>query len=146
MGILGGTLSALGGNVHGVKPRPFLKYEFEGKLPTFGHNELVEDLHTQKRRMAELSNAFIVLPGGFGTLEELMAIRMWIKLGQYTRKEANDSDCTLLGVFCETDFSPLEACARSLSFYSTSTGFSIRSCSGSRLPTRPVSFHTTAPR
>jgi hypothetical protein len=59
MGILGRTASALGVDVHGVKPRPFLKYEETGELPEFGHHELVEDLYSQKKRMAELSDAFI---------------------------------------------------------------------------------------
>ncbi|KAI1178524.1 hypothetical protein F4777DRAFT_576055 [Nemania sp. FL0916] len=81
MGILGHSASALGVDVHGVKPRPFLKYEETGELPKFGHHELVDDLYSQKRRMAELSDAFIILPGGFGTLEEYTAIRMWSKLG-----------------------------------------------------------------
>ncbi|KAF5612089.1 lysine decarboxylase [Fusarium subglutinans] len=81
MGILGQTASTLGVDVHGVKPRPFLKYEETGQLPEFGHHELVDDLHSQKRRIAELSDAFIILPGGFGTLEEYTAIRMWSKLG-----------------------------------------------------------------
>lgn len=81
MGILGQTASALGIDVHGVKPRPFLKYEETGELPEFGHHELVDDLYSQKRRIAELSDAFIILPGGFGTLEEYTAIRMWSKLG-----------------------------------------------------------------
>ena len=83
MGTLGRTAAAMGAEVHGVKPRPFLKYEANGTLPDFGHNELVEDLYTQKKRMAELSDTFLVLPGGFGTLEGLMAIRMWSKLGAY---------------------------------------------------------------
>ena len=81
MGILGQTASALGVDVHGIKPRPFLKYEETGELPEFGHHELVDDLYSQKRRIAELSDAFIILPGGFGTLEEYTAIRMWSKLG-----------------------------------------------------------------
>lgn len=83
MGILGRTAASAGVKVHGIKPRPFLKYEKNGLLPDFGINELVEDVHTQKRRMAELTDAFIVLPGGFGTLEELVAIRMWSKLGKH---------------------------------------------------------------
>lgn len=81
MGVLGQTASALGVDVHGVKPRPFLKYEETGGLPEYGRHEFVEDLYSQKKRMAELSDAFIILPGGFGTLEEYTAIRMWSKLG-----------------------------------------------------------------
>lgn len=41
----------------------------------------MDDLYSPKRRIAELSDAFIFLPGGFGTLEEYTAIRMWSKLG-----------------------------------------------------------------
>ena len=85
MGTLGKAASALGVDVHGVKPRPFLKYEETGELPTFGHHELVDDLYTQKKRIAELTDAFIILPGGFGTLEEYTAVRMWSKLGVWRR-------------------------------------------------------------
>ena len=81
MGILGQTASDLGVDVYRVKPRPFLKYEETGELPKFGHYELVDDLYSQKRRIAELSDAFIILPGGFGTLEEYTALRIWSKLG-----------------------------------------------------------------
>ena len=80
MGILGQTASDLGVDVHGIKPRPFLKYEERGELPGYAHQELVEDLFSQKRRMAELSHAFIILPGGFEALEEYGTIRMWSKL------------------------------------------------------------------
>lgn len=84
MGALGKALHSMGGEVYGVKPRPFLKYEIGGVMPSFDYEvELVDDLHTQKRRMVELSDAFVVLPGGFGTLEELVAIRMWSKLGLF---------------------------------------------------------------
>ena len=81
MGILGRQLSSLGGQVHGVKARPFLKYEPTGLLSEYGTRELVDDLYTQKRRKAELTDTFVVLLGGFGTLEELFTLRMWSKLG-----------------------------------------------------------------
>ena len=81
MGILGQTASTLHVHVHGVKPRPFLRYEETGGLPEFGHHELVEDLYSQKRRMVELSDALVILPGGFGSLEDYSTIRMWSKLG-----------------------------------------------------------------
>jgi predicted Rossmann-fold nucleotide-binding protein len=76
MGMVGQRVASLGGQVHGVKPLPFLKYEPTGQLPKFGINDLVGDLHTQKRRIAELADAFISLPGGYGTLEKLIAIRI----------------------------------------------------------------------
>ncbi|KAI9655637.1 MAG: hypothetical protein M1831_004789 [Alyxoria varia] len=81
MGTLGQTAANLGVSVHGVKPRAFLQYEKDGKLPKFGQHELVDDLFSQKKRMVELSDAFVILPGGFGTLEEYATIRIWSKLG-----------------------------------------------------------------
>lgn len=83
MGRISRTLAELGGDVIGIKPRPFLKYS-NGKLPEWGYNELVPDIHTQKARMAELSNGYLFLPGGFRTLGEFCAFRMRRKLGEYT--------------------------------------------------------------
>jgi len=82
MGILARELVRLGGRVHGVKPRSFQKFELSGTLPEVGENEIVSDLHSQKVRMAQLSDAFLFLPGGFGTFEELGTYRMWGKLGE----------------------------------------------------------------
>jgi hypothetical protein len=41
----------------------------------------VEDMHERKAKMSELSDAFIALPGGFGTLEELLEVSTWLQLG-----------------------------------------------------------------
>ncbi|MCJ1473929.1 hypothetical protein MMC13_002585 [Lambiella insularis] len=84
MGIFARALHDAGGTVRGFKPRAFLQYEPDGVLPAWGHIELVEDIHTQKRRMAELSDAFVIFPGGLGTLEEFVAVQMWVKLGVCT--------------------------------------------------------------
>ncbi|KAH9860308.1 hypothetical protein J1614_011638 [Plenodomus biglobosus] len=81
MKVLSQTASDLGVNVHGVQARAFYKYKDNAELPKYGHHELVNDLHSQKRRIAELSDAILILPGGFGTLEEYTAIRLWSKLG-----------------------------------------------------------------
>ena len=43
--------------------------------------EIVDSMHTRKARMAELSDGFIALPGGFGTFEELCEILTWSQLG-----------------------------------------------------------------
>ena len=61
-----------GGQVIGVIPEIF-------NTPTLAHNsltrlEIVEDMHQRKARLAELSDGFIALPGGFGTLEELFEV------------------------------------------------------------------------
>ena len=81
MGVLALELHRLGGRVRGVKPRSFLKYDTQ-RRPDVGENEIVEDLHSQKVRMTQMSDAFLFLPGGFGTFEELGTYRMWGKLGE----------------------------------------------------------------
>jgi predicted Rossmann-fold nucleotide-binding protein len=82
MGVLARELDRLGGEVRGVKPRSFLKYEPTEQAPDVGENEIVADLHSQKVRMTQLSDAFLFLPGGFGTFEEFGTYRMWGKLGK----------------------------------------------------------------
>jgi predicted Rossmann-fold nucleotide-binding protein len=82
MGLLSSRLAAKGGLVHGVKLAPFLRYEASGQLPSYGQQELVDDLHTQKKRVVELSDAFLVLPGAFGTLDGIVTMHMWRKLGR----------------------------------------------------------------
>jgi uncharacterized protein (TIGR00730 family) len=66
-----------GGAVLGVIPK-FLM-EIEDVLETIEH-EIVEDMHERKHIMYEESDAFIVLPGGIGTLEEAIEILSWMRL------------------------------------------------------------------
>jgi hypothetical protein len=47
--------------------------------------ELVSTMHERKARMAELADAFLVLPGGYGTLEELLEVVTWAQLGLHTK-------------------------------------------------------------
>ena len=72
MGAVAGRLVELGGNVHGIIPKALLEYETSRERPSYGRTTVVGDMHTRKRLMAKESNAFIALPGGFGTMEELM--------------------------------------------------------------------------
>jgi uncharacterized protein (TIGR00730 family) len=72
-----------GGHVVGVIPEIF-------NTPTLAHKdltrlEIVPDMHQRKARMAELSDAFIALPGGFGTLEELLEILTWAQIGLHQK-------------------------------------------------------------
>ena len=46
---------------------------------------VVKDMHTRKAKMAELSDAFIALPGGFGTLEELFEVTTWSQLNYHLK-------------------------------------------------------------
>jgi uncharacterized protein (TIGR00730 family) len=79
MGIVADAVMQEGGKVTGVIPDFLLKREV-------GHHgitslEIVDSMHQRKQRMAELADAFIALPGGWGTLEELAEILTWCQLG-----------------------------------------------------------------
>jgi uncharacterized protein (TIGR00730 family) len=74
MGAIAGRLIELGGNVHGIIPKALLQFETSKKRPSYGRTTVVTDMHTRKRLMAKESDAFIALPGGFGTMEELMEV------------------------------------------------------------------------
>lgn len=78
MGALADAALAHGGEVAGVIPRALIMKE----VPHGGLTEMheVESMHDRKALMAELSGAFIALPGGFGTLDELCEIVTWALL------------------------------------------------------------------
>lgn len=81
MGIVADAALAAGGEVIGVIPESLRSLEI-------GHNsltrlEVVDGMHARKARMAELSDAFIALPGGLGTLEELFEVWTWGQLGYH---------------------------------------------------------------
>lgn len=83
MGALADAALAAGAQVIGVLPRIF-------HTPSLAHSGLtelylVEDMHQRKARMAELADAFVALPGGFGTLEELFEILTWAQIGLHRR-------------------------------------------------------------
>jgi uncharacterized protein (TIGR00730 family) len=79
MGVLADAALAAGGEVVGVIPRDLFAIE----VPHRGLTELVEvdSMHARKARMAELADAFVALPGGIGTLEELFEVFTWQLLG-----------------------------------------------------------------
>ncbi len=72
---------AAGGKVTGVIPRFMMEQDWYHK----GLSELivVETMHERKKRMAEMADAVIALPGGCGTLEELLEIITWKQLGLF---------------------------------------------------------------
>ncbi|MFZ6774486.1 TIGR00730 family Rossman fold protein [Undibacterium sp. SXout7W] len=79
MGIIADEVLRLGGHVTGVIPKALMDKEV-------GHVELsqlhvVSNMHERKALMAERSDAFIAMPGGIGTLEELFEIFTWSQLG-----------------------------------------------------------------
>ncbi len=79
MGVLADMVLQQSGEVIGVIPEFLLQREV-------GHRgvsrlEVVSSMHMRKKRMADLSEAFIALPGGWGTLDELAEILTWRQLG-----------------------------------------------------------------
>jgi uncharacterized protein (TIGR00730 family) len=78
MGILADEVLARGGKVIGVIPRFLAKKEVAHDGLTELH--FVETMHERKALMAELADAFLALPGGYGTLDELCEILTWAQL------------------------------------------------------------------
>jgi len=90
MGTLADAVIAEGGEAIGVIPRAVVENEI-------AHNGLsdlrvVGSMHERKALMADLSDAFVALPGGLGTLEELLEIYTWAQLGLHRKP------CTLFDV------------------------------------------------
>lgn len=78
MGAVADAALAAGGEVVGVIPRGLVDRELAHPGLTDLH--VVETLHERKARMAELADAFLALPGGLGTLEELAEVLSWAQL------------------------------------------------------------------
>jgi uncharacterized protein (TIGR00730 family) len=88
MGAVADACLAAGGEVIGVIPEALMGKEVEGRHVehrTLTRLEVVDSMHTRKARMAELSDGFIALPGGFGTFEEFCEILTWGQLGFHVK-------------------------------------------------------------
>ena len=83
MGIVADAALAAGGEVIGNIPQSLMDKEIGHKGLT--RLEVVDGMHARKARMAELSDAFIALPGGLGTLEELFEVWTWGQLGYHSK-------------------------------------------------------------
>lgn len=79
MGALADAALGKGGEVIGVIPEALMRREVGHRGLTKLH--VVETMHQRKALMADLSDAFIALPGGYGTLEEICEIVTWSQLG-----------------------------------------------------------------
>jgi len=79
MGVLADAALAAGGQVIGVIPRALKEKEVAHLSLTELH--VVGSMHERKALMADLSNAFIALPGGFGTFDEFCEVLTWTQLG-----------------------------------------------------------------
>lgn len=86
MGALADAVLAKGGEVIGIIPHHLIAMEV-------GHRQLtsliaVDSMHARKHQMADLSDAFIALPGGIGTAEELLEVFTWLQLGIHAKPVA----------------------------------------------------------
>lgn len=89
MGILAHSCISRGGKVTGVIPE-----RIYARVPHLELSELhiVKTMHERKRMMADLSDAFIALPGGYGTFEEIFEAVAWLQLGYH------DKPCAIFNV------------------------------------------------
>lgn len=86
MGAVALGTSDAGGSILGIIPRFLIGKETSGPVQ-IANLELVltDDMHVRKHRMFEESDAFVALPGGIGTLEEVIEIMTWAQLGQHSK-------------------------------------------------------------
>jgi uncharacterized protein (TIGR00730 family) len=83
MGAVADAVLSAGGEVVGVIPQVLVDMEVAHRGLT--ELRIVESMHHRKALMAELADAFIALPGGIGTLEELAEILTWAQLGLHSK-------------------------------------------------------------
>jgi uncharacterized protein (TIGR00730 family) len=81
--VLADAALAAGGRVIGVIPRSLVEREIAH--PGLGDLRVVDSMHERKAQMAELADAFVALPGGVGTLEELFEVYTWNQLGLHAK-------------------------------------------------------------
>lgn len=99
MGVVADAALAAGGEVIGVIPEQLVGWEVAHA--GLSRLEVVASMHERKARMFDLSDAFVALPGGFGTLEEMFEMLTWRQLG------LGDKPCAFLDV--EGYYAPLAA-------------------------------------
>jgi uncharacterized protein (TIGR00730 family) len=99
MGVIADAALAAGGEVHGVITRALQGKEIAHRGLT--SLEVVETMHDRKAAMADRADAFVMLPGGFGTLDEFFEVLTWTQLG------IHDKPCGVLDV--DGYFDPLRA-------------------------------------
>lgn len=127
VGLMGGvsaTVHDQGGSVVGIIPKNLLPREISGD--TLGELIVTEDMHERKKRMFSVADAFVALPGGFGTLEELLEIMTWHQLGLHEKPICILNVCGFFDSFiqfldkaCEEGF--ISASARRVLFVGSTT-------------------------
>ncbi len=109
MGTVAEAVRANGGHVDGIIPEFLLTKERAGKI---GPGLIVtQDMHERKMKMFEMADAFVAMPGGIGTLEEIVEQMTWAQLGRHKKPIllANINDfwqplCALLDHMRATEF------------------------------------------
>lgn len=94
MGKIANGCATNGGYVHGIIPEALISKERDGAKSNdvggaspfpdeqeYGKTTMVKDMHTRKRMMGEEADAFVAMPGGYGTFEELLEVTTWYQLG-----------------------------------------------------------------
>jgi uncharacterized protein (TIGR00730 family) len=84
MGAIADSVMQQGGTVKGVIPEVLISWEHQHE--NISELLVVEDMHHRKRMMYELCDAAIILPGGFGTLDELFEMLTWNQLSIHDKK------------------------------------------------------------
>lgn len=83
MGILADAALDAGGRVVGVIPQALI--DLEQRHDGLHENHVVADMHARKLKLTQLADAFLILPGGFGTLDELFEAITWRQLGLHQK-------------------------------------------------------------
>jgi len=83
MGVIADEVLKLGGLVTGVIPQ----FLFDKEVGHKGISEMIitTNMHERKQKMADIADGFIILPGGFGTLEEFFEVLTWLQLGLHNK-------------------------------------------------------------
>jgi hypothetical protein len=83
MGLIADAIIVNGGETIGVIPQFLMDKEVGHK----GLTQMIvtENMHQRKQKMADLADAFLILPGGFGTLEEFFEVLTWLQLGLHQK-------------------------------------------------------------
>jgi len=90
MGVIADAVLERGGHVTGVIPDALVSHEVAHR--DLSDLRVVQSMHERKAMMADLSEAFIAMPGGIGTMEEFFEVLSWVQLGLH------DKSCGLLNI------------------------------------------------
>lgn len=86
MGEVARSVAENNGEIVGIIPQFLLNLEGDGTAPgDLGEVIITEDMHERKHMMFERADAFVALPGGIGTLEEIIEVMTWAQLGRHTK-------------------------------------------------------------